>query len=393
MNSDCPWELQKGLWPPRSPSITRYGATSVEVARSCALRISFRRDERFPSKTNPSAIIGTAIHAAVEAASTDDYANLDSLKERYAFLENIFTRALDTEMGKASASFRNRKPADREEMAAHYRRALIAIAREPATVSHQKESATFTSTGGTLPSDWTLLREIQVRDYESGLVGRIDRIEKTPQGLVITDFKATGRSDVPVRHTNQIKLYAALWQQRYGTWPATGQLRYLLSNATHHILIDPEECLELLAYARSVPSLYADNPPAWKLASPGDTCMACGYRPWCEPFWIFRENQDASTGLISDLADDGISGTVQYSTQSGDEIRLRIRWANRFAMVIAPRQLFPHAERLREGDTLRILDANVTGQSTQPTIRLDQRSELFFLSGSSSLRQFQLPDG
>lgn len=383
MSSNCPWEVNPSLWPPRSPSITRFGATSVEVARSCALRISFQRDSRFPDKTDPSASIGTAIHAAVEATSSEDYALLDGLKERYAYLENIFSKVLFTEIEKASSSFRNSDPHDLEETIARYRRALISISRDTPTVPVQKTNAFPSIHQGELPSEWNLLREIEVRDTESGLVGRIDRIEKTHQGLVITDFKATGRTDVPRRYANQVKLYAALWQHRYGSWPVAGQLRYLLSNMTHHIAVDPQECLELLEYARSIPALYVENPPASTLATPGDNCKVCGYRPWCEPFWRLRQHQDASSGLISELADVGITGTVQYSTHSADEIRLRIRWANRFAMVIAPRQQFPHAEQMKEGDTLRILDASVTGQSTQPTIRLGQRSELFFLSVSS----------
>jgi CRISPR/Cas system-associated exonuclease Cas4 (RecB family) len=306
--------------------------------------------------------------------SSAAYAAAHSLKERFLVLQEAFEVSLRSH-GSQTPTPRDREFSMSDEMVGKYRRALIAIARHYLVGS---DSVSVSTSGSGLAHAWTVMHEIRVKDTHSGLFGVIDRIERTSEGLLITDFKSTARSDVPERYSNQVKLYSALWFTQNGVWPTRGVLHYLLTDAKHEIQILPNECLTLLRDARRLPAIYASPVSAWSLATPGDVCKLCDYRPWCEPFWSHRRTQDTSSGLLSNFLNKGIEGRVTQIERNEKLAAIQIHWAKRLAWLHVPIDLFPHVIQIETGMFVKALDTQVSGQSGMPVIKLGRNSELYF---------------
>jgi DNA helicase-2/ATP-dependent DNA helicase PcrA len=112
--------------------------------------------------------------------------------------------------------------------------------------------------------------------------GRFDRIDETPDGIVITDFKSSDVRD-PVRARErardslQLALYALAWQAREGSLPHAVQLSFVDSGVIGRVTPDRGRMARAAGKVRSV----ADGVLVGSFsATPG--AVTCGFCPFHE---------------------------------------------------------------------------------------------------------------
>lgn len=66
----------------------------------------------------------------------------------------------------------------------------------------------------------------------------------------LIDYKSALRADLPERYERQLQLYALLWHETFGEWPAEAYIVYPFTGATHKVAVDPAICLQVGHEAR-----------------------------------------------------------------------------------------------------------------------------------------------
>src|SRR5262249_4495576 len=124
--------------------------------------------------------------------------------------------------------------------------------------------------------------------------GIIDRVDETAAGDVIVDYKSAENYDDEhlERFQRQLLLYAYLWFDRYGRWPAHGVINFILLGQEIPVELSPQASERLAAEIRSAFNAAVSMDPS-KAGRPGQACGHCDYRPWCEPFWGYVKESDA----------------------------------------------------------------------------------------------------
>jgi RecB family exonuclease len=135
------------------------------------------------------------------------------------------------------------------------------------------------------------------------VVGIPDRINKTPEGIVIVDYKTGMTAEMRSRFWSdyelQLKIYAGLYFLSSGDWPIRLEL-HGLDNSVCEVVFTSDECSQVMGNAESLaatlPSSTADlsgNIEAQKAtASPAkDVCRYCTYRPACPGYLALIETQ------------------------------------------------------------------------------------------------------
>ncbi|HEY5519904.1 MAG TPA: ATP-dependent DNA helicase [Candidatus Limnocylindrales bacterium] len=110
--------------------------------------------------------------------------------------------------------------------------------------------------------------------------GRIDRIDATDQGVVITDYKSSDvrdqkRADVRARDSLQLQVYALAHEAQSGQLPSHVQLRFVESGVIGSAVPDGDR----LDKARGRLVAAADDIRAAKF-EPKPSAIACGYCPF-----------------------------------------------------------------------------------------------------------------
>ena len=110
--------------------------------------------------------------------------------------------------------------------------------------------------------------------------GRIDRIDATDEGAVITDYKSSDvreqkRADVRARDSLQLQVYALAHEAETGQLPSQVQLHFVESGVIGSAVPDPDR----LDKARTKLVAAADDIRAAKFA-PKPSAIACGYCPF-----------------------------------------------------------------------------------------------------------------
>jgi hypothetical protein len=138
--------------------------------------------------------------------------------------------------------------------------------------------------------------ELPVRSKSGNVRGRIDAVVPSPHGPVVRDYKSGVISDeagaaLP-EYEAQLRLYAALYAQTTGIWPARLEIVSLVGKIIQVDFLEAQ-CNALLAEAEQLletTNLRMDTAESavvaqTRLASPSDdACRYCRYRPVCKPY-------------------------------------------------------------------------------------------------------------
>lgn len=189
--------------------------------------------------------------------------------------------------------------------------------------------------------------EVYLRSCDGQIVGRVDEISLTSEGVVLRDYK-TGNvleepggkgAKVKMAYQMQLKIYAALYASQFGEWPIRleviplqGQECRVVFNAAESLAI-VEQISSIIKKINETISITGSKDLQRTLASPAPAaCRFCKYRPGCIPYrtvagWTKSEHWPADlVGFVEEKRVLG-NGTVllRLSRDKGGEIEANIR--------------------------------------------------------------------
>src|SRR5262249_6906291 len=225
---------------------------------TCPLKYHYVHILRIPLRQHHAVVYGSALHKAVEfylrRRAAGNFTPLDDFLRAFEEAwrnEGFLTREHEEQRRQAGA------------------RALTRFYREE-EASGQKPSAVEQEFGFDLGPT-------RVR-------GRLDRVDETPDGVVIIDYKSSDvtdqkKADQRARESLQLKIYALAWREMTGRLPARVELSFLESGMVgRHRPIEADlagarEAIE--GAAGGIRARRFDATPSYQV------CRACPYNQIC----------------------------------------------------------------------------------------------------------------
>jgi DNA helicase-2/ATP-dependent DNA helicase PcrA len=230
----------------------------VDDYQTCPLKYQFIHILRIPLRQHHSVVYGNALHKAVEFYLRRRAAG------NYTSLED-FLLAFDN-------AWRNEGFLTREHEEQRKRGGIAALTR-----FYHEEEASGQKPLSVEGEFFFALGPTRVR-------GRFDRVDDTPEGTVIVDYKSSDvteqkAADKRARESLQLKMYALAHQQATGELPARVELRFLESGLAGRHAPTAKD----LADARTAIEEAAAGIRAREFdATPGyQTCRYCAYNQIC----------------------------------------------------------------------------------------------------------------
>jgi hypothetical protein len=157
---------------------------------------------------------------------------------------------------------------------------------------------------------------LETKDGKIG--GRIDLIQDTQHGIVITDYKTgnifnAGTDQPKEEYQEQLKLYAGLCFEKFNKWPE----RLILAGidlATCEVKVSQSECIRLVEQAKQnlddTNELISSGLAAEDFAIPSPAaCRYCPFRPGCHKYWQARQDtEEWPIDIIGSIKERGVSG-------------------------------------------------------------------------------------
>jgi PD-(D/E)XK nuclease superfamily protein len=307
-------------------SASRYGAL-----QSCVLREAAQVGRQPPLMPEPPrAALGTAIHKLFERAASDpDFLNSEE--------------GLSREW--------NRAIADVEEFlsASDYMAGLLPLSRSIPNLGLMRSRTVLRLLEGVDHVPEPRIRPgfgrikafpRRLANKAGTVLGIPDRIDQTPAGIVILDYKTGVTADTRGAfwrdYELQLKLYSTLYYISRGRWPARLEL-HGLDSSIHEIPFSPVECSELLASAEALAAnisvitgtLGGDTKAQIGAATPSsETCRHCSFRPACPAYLssTFRDGPLCETDVEGALRNWKTLGNGEYLIElerPGGVVRVR----------------------------------------------------------------------
>lgn len=154
---------------------------------------------------------------------------------------------------------------------------------------------TRSSASSGIPS--SVRREKIYATSDGAVKGQIDLLIETPEGWIVRDLK-TGSiwdeahpSEIKAIYQTQLRLYAALFYEHEHEWPIGLEIAPTQGEIVS-VPFDPAACITLLEEAKAsriswnnqIESAARSSAPE-ALATPGEHCGYCQFRPACPRYW------------------------------------------------------------------------------------------------------------
>ncbi|HEX6553714.1 MAG TPA: PD-(D/E)XK nuclease family protein [Ktedonobacteraceae bacterium] len=387
-NTAFNWHIDRGdVRPPRGRPEAPFGPTAIEMIRTCGLRACFEVSQGYERRTAYAARVGIAFHKALQSLTERPFRS-DNRSELIGEAHRRFRHELALQEEQ-----KNRRP--RERMLPHDEervdRALEAIASEalrlakqPAAEQVEHQSRGTTATNKAHPAETESARvdkvlvEVPVQSQDGLLTGRVDYAERLPTGIRLLDYKSALRDGLPARYERQLQLYALLWYETFGEWPVEAWVTYPLTGAMHRIAIDPETCFHVGNDARALIRRLQETPSAEELATPGEACTMCEFRPWCQPFWAWQAKQPSLSKALQ-TAVLGFEGQIVAIELKDYYWVVKVGWRDAEVRIVAPQERFPQLKNASVGMSIRVLDMRLQGQRYRPQAAVAEHSEIFLV--------------
>jgi len=368
------WTIdEQTTWPPAIRPRPPFGPTGLEVIRSCPLRVCFEASPGYLRRSGFAARVGTAFHATLEALSINPPSGaLDDVAE---MARRLFMDCLAKQEAEATSRPREAGLPREEDRVQRAIEAVMVEAQRLARTSGGRfgDSLGAQSLAADTATQTAVEVEIPVRSREGLFHGRIDRAEHTVAGTRLVDYKSALRPDLPERYERQLQLYAFLWHDQRGEWPVEAAVVYPLVPFVHPVSIDVNTCREVARdSALQIDRLHATQDFV-DLATPGDVCKVCEFRPWCRPFWDWQANASVERAAI------GIEGTISDIRRQDTHWVMKINWRDGGVLLSAEHARFPHLERAKPGTRLRVLDVRLHGLRHLPRAQTTDYTEIFLV--------------
>jgi hypothetical protein len=215
--------------------------------------------------------------------------------------------------------------------------------------------------------------ELRVEARNGRVIGKIDRVTETAEGIILEDFKTGSLTERPgpnappkIAFADQLRLYAAMYAEDptrgNGEWPAMLTLRSL-SGTSLNISFSRSECTDLLDTAvklldgvNTILESYSRDEAMELLSRPDpDTCRFCAYRPVCPSYRHVRADGQFESQWPRDYW-----GIVVDKTHLGNRnISLSL---DTFAGIVRARAfnpvVHPNLESIQLGDEVAVFSAS-----------------------------------
>jgi DNA helicase-2/ATP-dependent DNA helicase PcrA len=202
----APEPAARALVPIRDDEPLTVSHKQVDDYQTCPLKYEFIHILRIPLRQHHAVVYGNALHKAVEfylrRRAAGNYTSLDD-----------FLRAFDD-------AWRNEGFLTREHEEQRKRAGVAALTR----FYHEEEAS------GRKPTD--VEREFGFILGPDRVRGRFDRVDETPDGPVIVDYKSSDvtdqkKADQRAKDSLQLKIYALAQHEMTGRLPVRLELRFL----------------------------------------------------------------------------------------------------------------------------------------------------------------------
>lgn len=367
---------------PRNKPRKPYSPTTLEVMKSCSLRSCFEATPGYEKRLGFAARIGLAFHRTMESFYKYPL-NRTSEEETIAEARRRFQKNIQEQI---EASEKHPREVGLPRNTDRIARAQEAIVFEAQKYYAQEEHQIHYWHGDQNQSAsqehlkqlaaGSIEVEAPVQSKDGLFKGRIDRVEHNQEGVALIDYKSALRDDLPPRYERQLQLYAYLWHESRGDWPVKAFVIYPLTVSQHVVNLSPEDCNKVALEFRKMLEDFNREENYYALASPGEVCQVCDYRPWCLPFWNWQANEENLTKALEN-AYWGIKGKVTSIKKINYYIQVFIDWRGSRVQLICPQERFPQLEIVRPGMEISILEANLKGLRHQPKAIISPRTELF----------------
>ena len=378
---------QRDLRPPRGRPEAPFGPTSIEMIRTCGLRACFERSQGYERRTAYAARVGIAFHNTLQ--SLTEYPIRSEIRsEIIAEAHRRFYYELSQQEEQKNIRPREQLlPRDEERI----HRALEALASESlrltkqftsGRIGHENRGATGAEEAHLSEmkqmGEGKVLVEIPIQSHDGLLTGRVDYAERLPTGLRLLDYKSALRDELPARYERQLQLYALLWYETFGEWPQEAWVTYPLTGAMYRVAIDPEICRAVGNEARVLIKLVQECASVEQLATPGETCALCEFRPWCQPFWAWQANHP-HLSIALQMAVLGFEGKIRTIELKEYYWVVTVEWREAEVRIVAPQERFPQLKKASPGMHIRVLDMRLQGQRYRPHAIVAEHSEIFLV--------------
>ncbi len=391
--SEFSWTIDNVNWPPSRRPLGPFGPTMLDILRSCPLRGCFEISDGYERRTGYAARIGTALHKTLQSL-TDQPPIGSSDTQRLEEATDRFMKEL-----KIQDAEREKRPRERSltKDVTRINLAMEKIMSEALRIIRANEGQNLSKAANKYelnsivsvnedpqqPDKVGIEVEVPVKSRDGLLYGRIDLVEHKLEGTHLIDYKFALRSDLPERYQRQLQLYALLWYESRGEWPNSAEIIYPLTGSVYSISIDPDTCRHIGAEARSLISKLRKKAPADQLATPGEICSVCEFRPWCEPFWKWQADEKVLLTALRQ-ANLGFEGEIINIELKNFHWKLMVKWRNCIIRIVAPLERFPQLHTAEIGMQIRALDMHLHGQQMRPQATVTEMSEIFLILEKAS---------
>lgn len=372
---------ERKAWPPSRRPQPPFGPSSVEVIRSCALRACFEVTGGYERRLGFAARVGTALHRVLQSFSETPFPDLspDKVAEE---AQRRFQAELRAQEAVASGRPRERSlPRDPDRVS----RAQMALTSEALRLlrggelltGHRALRAMTATSVAEAPSAAEGV-EIPVGSRDGLFSGRVDRAERTAEGTRLVDYKSALRDDLPERYERQLQLYAFMWNEAHGEWPVEGQVIYPMTGDVRLVAMEPETCRRVAAESARVVERLSGETSVVELATPGDVCKVCEFRPWCRPFWTWQAREPSHIVAL-ERATMGFEGQITKIDLVNHYWKVAVTWRRCPVKIVAPEERFPQLKQARMGTQVRALEMRLHGLQLQPQATVGDFSEIFLV--------------
>lgn len=380
----------KSAWPPRRRPKPPYGPSAIEVMRSCALRSLFEISPGYQRRMGFAARIGAAFHRALQSLDEQPLPSR-GIQEAAEEARRRFQFQLKIQEEQADQRPRERGLPRDQERASRAAEALVVEALrmiQQGTLAngdvhyggqHSPLMKATHPSGKTVASGLPRVEvEVPLQSKDGLFRGRVDRAEHRSDGTWLFDYKAALREDLPERYSRQLQLYAFIWHDARGEWPVQARVLYPLAGREHAVSIHPGVCQQVAAESLQTVSRLQGVTRAEHLATPGDVCRVCEFRPWCAPFWKWQAEEPSLTRALENSFI-GFEGQIRRITLENYRWRLRIAWRDAEVQLQAAQERLPQLAKAEVGTDVRVLDTVLRGLRHHPKATITGLSELFLI--------------
>lgn len=295
-----------------SPSPTPIAEISPSLANqllTCQLRTGFARDPEHKGWRRPStwSALGVAAHAVTEAVfKRNDWPENPSAARE--LLEELWTEEIERGVKNLAETWSPATPPPPQEWPGY------ALTRSR-TIRRASKLAAVPKVAGTKPAPGTGV-ELELRDPDSGLFGRADRIEYEGGSTRVVDLKTGLHQDEPTEaQRRQLLLYAVLVHRTNGEWPTSIAVEDASGNRYSQPLdaARAEDALaDVQAAVAGFNSAIGDGSLVASASPDSERCRWCEFRVICAPFWEAVSSEWGQRSVLGSVVETGRSEMGTY---------------------------------------------------------------------------------